>query len=90
MNIHPVFPELLAQVTSTGEEPSPGVIIGFLIFLGFLILVLTRGNPRSQPEVVESRTPDRWTDSPVYAENRHKAAAAAIAVHLNTPGESPR
>ena len=75
----------LAQASSEGGDPPAGVLIGFLVLLGLLILILTRGAPRSAPEVVDSQTPDRWKDSPVYAENRRKAAAAAVAAHLHSP-----
>jgi len=78
---------ILAQAETPTEEPSVGVLIGFLVLLGILILALTRGTPRGTPEIVDAQTPDRWKDSPVTAENRRKAAAAAIAAHLHAPRE---
>ena len=75
----------LAQAQPASDDPSIGVLVGFLFLLGFLILVLTRGKPRTTPDVVDPQTPDRWKDSPVYAENRRKAAAAAVAAHLHSP-----
>jgi hypothetical protein len=76
------------QAETTPEDPSIGVLIGFLILLGVLVLALTRGKPRGTPEVVDAQTPDRWKDSPLQAENRRKAAAAAIASHLHAPRET--
>jgi Na+-transporting methylmalonyl-CoA/oxaloacetate decarboxylase gamma subunit len=79
----------IAQVESAADEPTLGVLIGFLILLAILILALVRGTPRGTPEIIDAQTPDRWTDGPVNAENRRKAAAAAIAVHLHAP-RNPR
>lgn len=76
---------LVAQADTSSSDPSAGVIIGFLLLLGFLILVLTRGAPRGTPDIVDAQTPDRWKDSPFKAENRRKAAAAAVAQHLHAP-----
>lgn len=76
---------LIAQAESVSDEPSAGVLIGFLVLLAILVLALTRGNPRTTPEIVDAQTPDRWKDSPVQAENRRKAAAAAVATHLHAP-----
>lgn len=76
-----------AQVNTSTEEPSIGVLLGFLVLLGILILALTRGTPRGKPEIIDAQTPDRWRDSPLQAENRRKAAAAAIAAHLHAPRE---
>jgi hypothetical protein len=75
----------LAQAHTPSEDPSMGVWIGFIVLLAFFVLILTRGNPRPSAEVVESQTPDRWKDSPLSAEKRRKAAAAAVAAHLHAP-----
>ena len=80
---------IIAQASGGSEDPSAGVWLGFLALLALLVLVLTRGSPRANAEVVESQTPDRWKDSPLTAERRRKAVAAAVASHLHAPKNPP-
>jgi hypothetical protein len=77
----------IAQAEPVADDTPIGVLIGFVILLAILVLTLVRGAPRGTPEVIDAQTPDRWTDGPINAENRRKAAAAAIAVHLHAPRE---
>ena len=78
----------LVQAETAPDTPSTGVLIGFMVLLALLVLVLTKGSPRTSAEVVETQTPDRWKDSPMSAERRRKAAAAAVAAHLHAPKNS--
>jgi hypothetical protein len=71
------------------ETPSWEVLVGFGVLLVVLLLILKGGKPRTMPTVVQSQTPQQWTDDPISIENRRKAVAAAYAFHLNTPSEGP-
>lgn len=64
-------------------ESSFGALIGFGILLLVLLMILKQGKPRSQPTIVQSQTPQQWTDDPIYAENRRLAVAAAFVYHLD-------
>lgn len=76
---------ILAQAETSPDSPSTGVWIGFLMVIALLVLVLSKGSPSKSPEVIESQPPQRWKDSPLSAERRRKAVAAAVAVHLHAP-----
>jgi len=77
----------LAHTMNSAE--SWGVFLGFLALIVLFSLLLKGVCLVRKPEVIRQDSPSLWVSSPLFAEKRRKAAAAAYIRHSLTQPKEP-